>query len=653
MRRSAIFALLSAAMLVVACSDGGVIRPTDGGGGDLPPQTCGAATCNGCCLGNTCVTGDQKSACGSGGGACTSCGEGLICQPNKCIPESTGCSASNCPTGCCKDNTCRSGVGNDACGTGGAACVDCAASSGVCSAANRTCLSSCTPNCTGKCAGADDGCGGKCQVNDCRGCCIGEQCTPGVTNAACGKDGAQCSDCTKSAGSKCGADQKCSSCTPNCAGKCAGAADECGGTCTTSSCPGCCVGFVCELGSADNACGKGGAACADCAAQGSSCTSGSCGSTCTPNCSGKCKGASDGCGGTCQSNSCTGCCDNANCLPGKSDTACGKSGAQCYVCPTDFQGFKWKCDSTQTCVKDTPTGDACTGKTGGTASCTENGDPGKCWNEKCCVGCWNASVNACWKYANSLDGSCGIGGIACVDCKATSQECNASTYKCETPQQTGPCAGKSDLDACTDGGKTGKCISGSCCTGCYYSSSGSLTCQASPNDTRCGKNGGSCSACKAYQNCDATAGSCKLDPNANFKFIAEKASMLDIPGKTWDTNPLSNPEPDPYFGVKWGSTCSVYNLSKCSGSQKDTFKPQWDYDMGTFKASALLGEHCFFVIDNDGVACVGPFETMAQCKATITETDIQNGFKYIFGCPHPSDGKDYTVFILLDFQHVP
>ncbi len=650
MRRLAIPALLSAAaVLVVACSDGGVVRKYDGGG-DLPPTTCSPANCNGCCLGTQCVAGDQKSACGSGGAQCLSCDTGLLCQAKKCVPESTGCSSTNCPNGCCKNNQCRSGVGNDACGSGGGACVDCAASGGVCSAANRTCLASCTPNCTGKCAGADDGCGGKCQVNDCRGCCIGEQCTPGVTDAACGKDGAQCSDCTKSVGSKCGPDKTCSSCTPNCAGKCAGAADECGGTCKSSSCPGCCVGFVCELGTADNACGKGGAACANCAAQGSSCASGSCGSSCTPSCSGKCQGASDGCGGTCQSNSCTGCCDGTNCLPGNADTACGSAGSQCHVCPTDYQGYKWKCDSTRTCVKDTPTGTDCTGKTGGTTSCTDNGKPGKCWDGACCTGCWDSSVSACWKFINVFDDSCGIGGETCVDCTASSKVCK--NYKCETPTSTGPCAGKQNLDTCTDGGKTGKCISGSCCTGCYYSSSGTLTCDSTPDDAHCGKDGASCTACKGYQNCDTSAGSCELDTTAKFKLEATKAIIIEKAGKSWDT--IGDAAPDPYLGISLNKTNCSSAVDKCTGKENNTFKPAWKFDLGTYTVNQLLGTHCVSLFDADGPwACAPPFETIGRCTFEIKEQHFDWGYKWVLSCPNPNDNIDYVSGIRFALTHVP
>jgi len=71
----------------------------------------------------------------------------------------------------------------------------------------------------------------------------------------------------------------CPACQTDCAGKCPGQDDGCGGTCQANACPGCCQDSVCVPGSAANACGSGGMPCLACVA-GSSCQGGIC-SGCT------------------------------------------------------------------------------------------------------------------------------------------------------------------------------------------------------------------------------------------------------------------------------------------------------------------------------------------------------------------------------------
>lgn len=67
-------ALLCFTVLLTACG------PT------LPPMsTCSALTCNGCCASNgICEPGNEASACGERGAACTSCSSGTLCQNAVC-----------------------------------------------------------------------------------------------------------------------------------------------------------------------------------------------------------------------------------------------------------------------------------------------------------------------------------------------------------------------------------------------------------------------------------------------------------------------------------------------------------------------------------------------------------------------------------------
>lgn len=234
---------------------------------DARPDSAGGADAG-------CVADCAGKACGASDGCGGACVTGSCEQGQRCVSGSCQCDATSC-NGCCSGSSCEPGTAQDACGQGGAACRVCAAGD-VCG--------------TGACGT----CGGKGQP-----CCAGSACSAPLT---CGGGGVS---------NVCG-------CTASCAGKACGASDGCGGICAsgscasgqrcvnaacecdTTSCTGCCAGNLCQPGTADAACGKGGAACATCSAP-LSCGGGGqaslCG--CTPQCTGKACGASDGCGGTC------------------------------------------------------------------------------------------------------------------------------------------------------------------------------------------------------------------------------------------------------------------------------------------------------------------------------------------------------------------
>ena len=88
--RLGIFTLL----LLAACSGGGSGesgpdggngtppgQPDGGGGDDGEPASCGPATCDGCCDGDTCRQGDSDDQCGAGGAVCQACGRWGECGP--------------------------------------------------------------------------------------------------------------------------------------------------------------------------------------------------------------------------------------------------------------------------------------------------------------------------------------------------------------------------------------------------------------------------------------------------------------------------------------------------------------------------------------------------------------------------------------------
>jgi hypothetical protein len=111
--------------------------PLSAGGGICNGGTsCDAANCTGCCQGSICLVGDQEGACGSHGATCEMCPAGQACA---FVMMDTGyacmaapCDPSTC-SGCCDGLVCAVGNQDVACGSGGEACVSCAASQQKCS----------------------------------------------------------------------------------------------------------------------------------------------------------------------------------------------------------------------------------------------------------------------------------------------------------------------------------------------------------------------------------------------------------------------------------------------------------------------------------------------------------------------------------------
>ena len=150
--------------------------------------------CAGCCSGTTCVLTASTSACGTGGGLCTDCGEqgdscgsggckcgtGDVCGVNQaCVGSTCVCTPESCPGGCCSGNgECilvgSGGQGSFNCGTAGQKCDQCN-SSGTCAA--------------GVCS--------SCNSATCDGCCSGNSCVKLVDTdtRACGLGGVACAVC--------------------------------------------------------------------------------------------------------------------------------------------------------------------------------------------------------------------------------------------------------------------------------------------------------------------------------------------------------------------------------------------------------------------------------------------------------------------------
>jgi hypothetical protein len=231
----------------------------------------GSPGCPGCFQGTLCVSGNIDPACGKGGIQCVACRPDQQCIGQVCVNSANPC--ANCHSGCCLNgNQCMPGTAPNACGIGGAPCVDCQGR--TCDQQSRQCI----------------GCA-NCQT----GCCNGQTCEPGTADNACGQGARSCYDCTSF-------NLVCNKTTRYCEPPCK--------DCST----GCCHGRICVAGKADNACGSNNQVCVDCASLGGRCD------TNFRACTGGCP--------NCQS----GCCDGNTCKSGSSNLQCGKGGIPCQNC---------------------------------------------------------------------------------------------------------------------------------------------------------------------------------------------------------------------------------------------------------------------------------------------------------------------------------
>ncbi len=297
---------------------------------------CDATNCQGCCVGDLCLSGQDFTACGTGGVACQTCAAGQLCATRPTggglCQGTPSCGPLNCNGCCTPDGVCVEGIDSLACGTGGQACQACGA--GQFCAGDKTCrpIPACGPqSCAGCCAtvqgqaecviattaeacgkggeacascGPGFGCNaGVCERAEtcgpatCTGCCVGDICATGNQSAACGGGGVACSNCGAEAPPR----------------VCQGGVCELP-TCGPNNCLGCCAGNTCVVGTQDNACGSpSGLACTDCTQAAQVCV----GRTCRERC-----GAGN----------CAGCCQGNTCSTGFANSACGSGGVSCVNC---------------------------------------------------------------------------------------------------------------------------------------------------------------------------------------------------------------------------------------------------------------------------------------------------------------------------------
>lgn len=130
------------------------LSPAEGAPGPVGPpvvNTCTPANCKGCCRNDLCETGDTADACGTGAASCQTCYGTQACEDGSCKAP---CGPDNC-AGCCRDGACEQGSVDASCGARGAACKDCKTQGAGFVCSNQTCIDgSCSASCTDGCCNA-------------------------------------------------------------------------------------------------------------------------------------------------------------------------------------------------------------------------------------------------------------------------------------------------------------------------------------------------------------------------------------------------------------------------------------------------------------------------------------------------------------------
>ena len=305
-----------------------------------------------------------------------------------------------------------------------------------------------------------------------------------------------------------------------------------------------CQGGCCDTGNHCVALGPSGGCAADlagqclaaCSAGANDCNfDGGCGCGANPPCAStqRCDTGTGTC--VCDSTTCPdGCCgDDGTCHPGKSNDACGNSGASCQACPCDADaGQCTNCNSTnclngccqdggcllgdsvdacgqlggQACrVCSARTADNCASgacRCGGGSACSGTSvcDGGVCvCNAFTCPCCCCTSDGACTSPTSA--GSCAPAGLACATCDAKAANMCRSDGTCGCSGQVACQTGQS----CNSNGSC-SCTNSSCALGCCVGDSCTFYADQSKND--CGTGGGMCGLCPAVTTDRCDTGAC-------------------------------------------------------------------------------------------------------------------------------------------------
>ena len=499
---------------------------------------------------------------------------------------------------------------------------------------------------------------GVCSQASCKnGCCDSSgKCVEGgqQTDAACGRQGAACFDCTK-VGSVCGYNS-CKECKPDCVGKTCGAADGCGGLCkgacpkgrfcgvghlgqpgqclpcNAQTCEGCCTADgKCESGAKRTACGNKGQLCQDCGAQAcnvkqvgsayyGSC--GPCGQSCKAN---KCK--SDGCGKLCPGASCSqasgpqecrlqpsglalcvssefcspaacpsGCCDYSSsskgtCLTGNLPSACGTKGATCVNCVAKGSS----CDvASQTCANCKP---SCNSMSCG----QDDGCGGVCTGSKggvCDQGVHDPSMEC------TEQGACACPATKSTQCYNAALARNECVDSLSNPGHCGGCGNKCPAGVACKGGIC-QCPAGSLF--CKGSSGQSGVCTNIGDDP---KHCGSCAKVCATGKC--VAGQCVACAVGKTACAQPAPGCFDLLADVAHCGACNNPCP---VGVacKQGKCQCSGGKTACGGVCLDILTDP--------KNCGACGNQCPTGVSCAQGKCQCPFGT-TLCGGVCTNTDV-------------------------------
>ncbi len=380
--------------------------------------------------------------------------------------------------------------------------------------------------------------------------------------------------------------------------------DEVAEPCSAANCPdGCCLAGQCSPGVTSAACGTGGLLCQVCAT-GQSCSNGVCG------------GGDFGCSHlNCRGGCCT---ESGLCITPPTDLQCGTGGAKCDACTPDKTCTLGQCTAKQAgcdgcqgcCHEDTcmlgNTSAACGAGGGACQSCgaDEVCDDGGCLTppEPCdasnCGGGCCTGEGACLPYDKQDLPFCGKGGDPCTVCPPAALQCEQGT--CVETQACASFCGAGCCDA------QDQCIS-----------------HQQQDSIGCGTAGALCEPCAGGTSC--VAGQCVGGAVWEIWAMSATIAVKKPDGSDWDNSWVSNPNPDPFFGIAPAAVKWLWQFDD-SSVQDNTFGPQWNEKVGAWEEAALLDPNgvLFHVVDDD--AGVGNFnDDIGVCTVVLTASILQAG----------------------------
>ncbi|MCK5800044.1 MAG: hypothetical protein KAI47_22795, partial [Deltaproteobacteria bacterium] len=183
-------------------------------------------------------------------------------------------------------------------------------------------------------------------------------------------------------------------------------------------------------------------------------------------------------GGTCHGGSCCQGCWNGSCQVGTSLTVCGHAGGSCA-----------SCSDSNACTDDSCASGTCKNTNDDTNTCSG----GTCHGGSCCTGCWNGT--SC-QVGTSLT-ACGGAGASCDNCDVPVAPCQE--HYCSV-SKTPTCATRNIADNTSCSSGSGRCHSGSCCTGCWDPTH--AICESGLEQFACGNGGNTCDVCSSGECCN-------------------------------------------------------------------------------------------------------------------------------------------------------